>query len=494
MVQPNSGADLLELFDVQQGWIPFLDGYLREATKYRLRFHGPRMDIRFQGIPIPFFQEEGKGYATFLTPFQSGSVQLFVNGQEFSTFVYPDDRKLTEEQFSLMLEEILAEANSCFQLSGLTVHVNASGRNRDITWTQWSYLYGHFHKLKHIFSKIEKQPLRRLDKYTMRMKREKVKHSEQVTLRWMDQRGHGDVIPTIVQNVKTLETRNLYENQVVKQQLQDLYRLLRKYELVGQEDVARKALKYKGIFQRWLNSALMNEVTANNGPYTITQKFRKHPVYRLWYQWFDQLYKHNREDVGFDYSISLKDTFQLYEIWCFMKVVKCVREAGLVSDTSGLYKLTKDGIFLNLAENKESKIRLRGGIGLYFQRVYQFNFPIYHTYTQKMIPNIVLEGETGIIVFDPKYRVPDNLGTALGEMHKYRDGILKRETGERAVHEVYILTPTNDAAAEGMRYFHTDFHDQYGMGAIRVMPGEEDEIFRRKIVESVVKMSKETIY
>jgi hypothetical protein len=55
-----------------------------------------------------------------------------------------------------------------------------------------------------------------------------------------------------------------------------------------------------------------------------------------------------------------------------------------------------------------------------------------------LIPDIV----KGIIVFDPKYRVPGNLGTALGEMHKYRDGILCRETGERAVKEVYILTPT----------------------------------------------------
>ncbi|MEH7096504.1 hypothetical protein [Neobacillus vireti] len=51
--------------------------------------------------------------------------------------------------------------------------------------------------------------------------------------------------------------------------------------------------------------------------------------------------------------------------------------------------------------------------------------------TQRMIPDIVQEGENGLIVFDPKYRVPDNLGPALGEMHKYRDGILKRNNGER---------------------------------------------------------------
>ncbi|WP_284035575.1 DUF2357 domain-containing protein [Neobacillus sp. 114] len=490
MVQPNSGANLLELFDKQQGWIPFLDAYLREATEYKLRFHSTQIDVRFQGIPVPFFQKEGKGFATFITPFQSGSVHVFINGQEFKTFVNPDDRKLTEEQFNLMLEEILSEANSCFQLSGLTTHVNASGRNRDITWTQWSYLDRSIHQLKHIFSKIEKQPLRRLDKYTMMMKREKVQHSEHVTLRWLDLQGHGDEIPSTVQNVKTLETRNLYENQVLKQQLQDLYRLLRKYEVVEHEEVTGKALRYKGIVKRWLNSAFMNEVTANKGPYTITQKFRKHPVYRLWYQWFDQLYKHNREGIGFDYPISLKDTFQLYEMWCFMKVVRILREADRVRDTGGLYRMTKDGIFLNLAENKESKIQLRGGVSLYYQRAYQFNSPTFHTFTQKMIPDIVLEGENGLIVFDPKYRVPDNLGTALGEMHKYRDGILMRDTGERAAQEVYILTPTTDEVSEGMRYFHHDYHDHYGMGAIRVMPGDEDEYLSSKIVGSVKLLSR----
>ncbi|MFC4799402.1 DUF2357 domain-containing protein [Neobacillus sp. GCM10023253] len=490
MVQPNSGANLLELFDKQQGWIPFFGAYLREATEYKLRFHSTQVDVRFQGIPVPFFQKEGKGFATFITPFQSGSVHVCLNGQEFETFVYPDARKLTEDQFNLMLEEILSEANSCFQLSGLATHVNTSGRNRDITWTQWSYLNQSFHQLKHIFSKIEKQPLRRLDKYTMMMKREKVQHSEQVTLRWLDLQGQGNEIPGTVQNVKTLETRNLYENQVLKQQLQDLYRLLRKYEMVEHEEIAGKALKYKGIVQRWLNSSFMNEVTANKGPYTITQKFRKHPVYRLWYQWFDQLYKHNREGIGFDYPISLKDTFQLYEMWCFMKVVRILREGDFVRDTGGLYQMTKDGIFLNLAENKESKIQLQGGVSLYYQRAYQFNSPTFHTFTQKMIPDIVLEGENGMIVFDPKYRVPDNLGTALGEMHKYRDGILKRDSGERAVQEVYILTPTTDEVAEEMRYFQLEFQEQFGMGAIRVVPGAEDEYFHSKIVGSVRQLSR----
>src|SRR3954451_12661181 len=119
MVQPSFGANLLEVFDIQLGWIPLVDVYLKEATEYKLRFHGTQTDVRFQGIPVPFIFKEGVGYATLITPFQSGTIQALINGQKISSFVYPDERKLTETQFSLMLEEILSEANSCFLYSGL---------------------------------------------------------------------------------------------------------------------------------------------------------------------------------------------------------------------------------------------------------------------------------------------------------------------------------------------------------------------------------------
>lgn len=201
---------------------------------------------------------------------------------------------------------------------------------------------------------------------------------------------------------------------------------------------------------------------------SITQKFRKQPVYRLWYKWFDELYKHAHQGIGFDYPIPLKDTFSLYEMWCFMKLVRILREAGMVDDTRGLFKLKQEGFFLDLAENKESRIPLKNGMSLYFQRNYQYNSSPFHTYTQRMIPDIVLEGESELIVFDPKYRVAGNLGTALGEMHKYRDGILHRESGRRAVKSAFILTPGD---GEERRYFQETFHDAYRMGAIPLAPG-----------------------
>jgi predicted component of viral defense system (DUF524 family) len=149
--------------------------------------------------------------------------------------------------------------------------------------------------------------------------------------------------------------------------------------------------------------------------------------------------------------------------------VKCFREKGLLQDSAGIYKSTANGVFLNLSEHNESKVKLNNGMKLYYQRVYQYNSPHFYTFTQMMKPDIVIENGDKLYVLDPKYRVPNNLGTALGEMHKYRDGILHRGTDERAVEQVYILTPTQSDT--DLRYFTKEFQVKYGMGAFALVPG-----------------------
>lgn len=471
----SSGDNRLEIWDAGQGWIDISEAYLTEAAEYKLRYPGDAVKVAFQGVPLPFYKQGEFLYATLLTPFQSGSVKIAVNGKEIESYVYPDHRKLTEEQFNGMIEEILDEANICFQLSGLETQVNTTGRSRDVSWSQWSYIERNFQQLRQLFSKIENRPIRRLQKQHTIIKRERVQRAEQMTLSWLDRKGHGRDIPTHVETNKTYETINLYENQVLKQQIMDLFKLLKNYESV--ETVSAKAKRYKSILQQWLNSPFSREIKENAGAYNITQTFRKHPVYRLWYEWFDKLYKHRREGIGYSYPIALKDTFFLYEMWCYMQIIKILRESNLVTDTRNLFKTTREGLFLNLAENNQSSVELKAGMTLYFQRSYQYNTKTYHTFTQRMIPDIVLEGKEQIIVFDPKYRVAGNLGTALGEMHKYRDGIIHRESGQKAVREVYILTPTSEEQADGMRYFDAEFHEKYGMGAVKMVPsGQNEEI------------------
>ncbi|UTE78494.1 DUF2357 domain-containing protein [Rossellomorea sp. KS-H15a] len=492
MAPLNSGDKSLEIWMSSEGWISFEEAYLTEATEYKLRYEGTEIELRIQGIPILFHKEGGRFFTTLVTPFQSGSVKVFLNGKEYETFIYPDSRKLSEQQFDVMIEEILEESNSCFQLSGLEREVSVSGKSRGASWTQWIYIERSMQPLRQIFDRIEKQPFSRLVKLPNVQKRERVQRVAHTTLNWLDKRGYGETIPLNVETTKTFETVDVYENQVLKKQLFDLTTLLRTYMKVERADISKKAETFHSLIRRWINSPFLQEVSMHQGTYSITQKFRKHPIYRQWYKWFEQLYKHDREGIGFDYPVAMKDTFQLYEMWCFMKIVGILRELNLVEETKGLYKTTESGIFIDLAQNKESRIRLRDGKSLYFQRNYRYNSKEFYTYTQRMIPDIVLECEKEIIVFDPKYRVPGNLGTALGEMHKYRDGIVHRETGGRAVREVYILTPTSDDSVEAMRYFQEGYHDRYRMGALQMVPGAGNKEMHQKILSMVNNLKEDT--
>ncbi|WP_261807826.1 nuclease domain-containing protein [Paenibacillus sp. N3.4] len=164
----------------------------------------------------------------------------------------------------------------------------------------------------------------------------------------------------------------------------------------------------------------------------------------------------------------MKETFALYEIWCYMQLVKVFREKGLLKDSSGLFQIKREGLFLHFAKHNESVVHLKSGMRLSYQRVFQNNSPHFYTFTQRMVPDIVIESGDHLYILDPKYRVATNLGTALGEMHKYRDGILDCSNDERAVQNVFILTPS---ASDELRYFTADFQDRYKMGAIKLTPG-----------------------
>ncbi|WP_206540554.1 hypothetical protein, partial [Mesobacillus campisalis] len=57
-----------------------------------------------------------------------------------------------------------------FQYAGLQRSVNASGLSRSVSWTQWSYLERSFYQLQQLYSKIQEQPLRELQKAALSQK------------------------------------------------------------------------------------------------------------------------------------------------------------------------------------------------------------------------------------------------------------------------------------------------------------------------------------
>ncbi|NHN34409.1 DUF2357 domain-containing protein [Paenibacillus agricola] len=475
MGQHSSGGNFLLRLS-GEAWLPLEEAYLVEASTYEWKYVMTGLEppplIRFCGLPqAPHRLEAHEAYGQLITPFYSGQVTFEINAELFESYIYPDPRKLTQEQYNLMLSEILQEAPLCFNYSEIETGIQADRHSRLLSLAQWSYLQASFAWLASLIRQVVAQPTRVLQAREQQMRRDRVKTVDSQTMGWLERnrrRSASGTVPEIMRSSIREDSYNTYENRVIKRSLVELRHLLKLYGKASPGESATTAELYADKVGYWLREPFFKQVTPYGGAIRISQVFRKHPVYQQCYQWFERLYKHGDERIGLQYSYPLKETFALYEIWCYMQLVKVFREKGMLKNSSRLFQTTHEGLFLHFAENKESVVHLTNGMRIYYQRVYQYNSPHFYTFTQMMKPDIVIETGDHLYVLDPKYRVPANLGTALGEMHKYRDGILLRRNDERAVQNVFILTPVQ---SDELRYFAADFQDRYKMGAIGLTPG-----------------------
>ena len=474
MEQPISGVKLY-IHKNGEPWKLIDEYHLEEGSFYEWKLlNATSTNITFMNMPLSHYPISDGIQGNFTTPFQSGLATFQIDNETIQTYIYPDNRKMTEQQFERMLMDVLEEAVICFQYSGLSKSFSTSGRTRRLSWAQWNYIIRSINTLFQLMNKLKERPLRKLVKNERFVKRENVTTLTIKMEKWLEQnvgRNSQDTIPRVILDTKAEDTVDLYENKVIKRQLFELIRLLNIYIEEGEGDIPQKAEYFKERISYFIKHSFLKNVSEHKGTIAISQVFRKHPIYRQWYNWFTSLYNHQNYNIGFETQLSLLDTFQLYEYWCFMNTVKVFRKKGLLEDTSQLFNVTNEGISLLLAENHESKVRLKGEMSLYYQRVYQYNTRPLYSYTQRMIPDIVLQKGDKLFIFDPKYRVPNNLQMALGEMHKYRDGILHAQTNEKVVEAVFIMTPTKTNFEE-LRFFNKDFHEKYKMGAIRMLPGD----------------------
>ena len=485
MERHNSGVNPEVRSSEENEWISCKEAYFEEGRTYRIRILTDQpMTLVFAGVPQPL-EKRGQGYeASIVMPFYSGKtiIELHtgVGKQEHPVYIYPDHRKITMENYFAMLEEIIREATVCFQETPTFIDVESSGKSRALSWLQWNYIEQCFSDLRKLFATLTNAPMKRLYRRDEMQRREKLKVMEAGTIRWLERQGTVRLedrrsIPEYLMARRTFETCDIYENRMVKTQLMRLRFRLRGYEKITIGEISEKAKEYGAIVNHWLNRSYLKKVGDVQGSLRISQGMKKHPVYSLWHEWFEKLYNFKELSLGLSQPIPVSETYLVYEIWCYMKLVKWFREKGLVKNVRTLYKVDQNQLFLELAKGRRGEVRLVDGRRLIYQRSYQTSASgHFRSYTHMMIPDIVLESEEDIAVFDPKYRVDRNISNAMGEMHKYRDGIIDSE-GRKSVKAAYILTPNRGEESE--RFFRRTYWDTYNMGAFAMnLETEESEM------------------
>lgn len=110
MAQPSIGDKIL-FREINGSWTPLAQAYFSEAMPYNWKINENTVHpLMCQGSPLPYVFRGDNMRGEWTAPFYSGDVTFTYQKEVFKVFVYPDARKITLDQYNLMLAEILEEA------------------------------------------------------------------------------------------------------------------------------------------------------------------------------------------------------------------------------------------------------------------------------------------------------------------------------------------------------------------------------------------------
>lgn len=253
---------------------------------------------------------------------------------------------------------------------------------------------------------------------------------------------------------------------------------------------ARRLRRLARELDRLVRLPLFDGVGAAPPRVTASAIWRGDPRYRR----FQQLYRDMSLGIANIYgnflNMPLARTFDLYELWCFMRLLRAAvqRNGDAPADLSSLFLADSSGLALAASS---IAIPMPGtGLTLCFQRRYREYWRETDgvgSYSRDMQPDIVIEdrgpdasAKLRLIVVDAKYRIGSGLNDALSSAHTYRDAIVREAGGgiEGAVAAAYLLTPEapftgaawRDTRMPG-RLFHPLYRQEFRFGAVTLQPG-----------------------
>jgi PD-(D/E)XK nuclease superfamily/Domain of unknown function (DUF2357) len=222
----------------------------------------------------------------------------------------------------------------------------------------------------------------------------------------------------------------------------------------------------------------------------LSSLFRRDPAYRRFFRLWQDINLGIAAVFGDFLQMPIARTFELYELWCFLRLVR----AGV--ETWGTAGLEKTDLFITDAAGgvtlKRDAVTVPVGAGwkLCFQKQYREFWKEADgrgSYSRVMVPDIVVAGagEEGppsrLIVLDAKYRIEDGLPDALNSIHTYKDALVREADGgkiEGFVNAAYLLAPHLPGAAADYRatplpgrLFHPEYRRSFRFGAVTLRPG-----------------------
>lgn len=331
----------------------------------------------------------------------------------------------------------------------------------------------------------------------------------------------GDLVVNRVLAARKQITYDTNENRFVKfimkatiRKLEDFITRYKKSVKNPEETVLLEADRMIQKVRNVLNTSFLQGVSEYTAAQSMSLVFGMAPGYRELYKYYLMMQRSLSVHGDF-FRISVKDTAQLYEYWCFIKLFTLLKQQyQLVSPD--IIKIDNSGITVTLVKGKQSKACfINPKTGEQITLVYNPGETKTQTVNQK--PDNVLELEkkgTEVsykYVFDAKYRIekepespfyPDpnnNPGPKVDDintMHRYRDSIVyenkvSKFTFEKTMFGAYILFPYDDEELYKEHHFYKSI-ESVNIGGLPFLPGATSLV--QKLLDELISDSKESAF
>ena len=307
----------------------------------------------------------------------------------------------------------------------------------------------------------------------------KVKKIDNRTIKWL-QKHPDNIVPMTAgysavkaPTVKKQITYNTVENQFTKFILKSTVRKLKDFKerytrstKRPEHSVLDSVDSMTNVLNKLINTTFLREVDDYKATQSMSLVFEMAPGYRELYKYYLMMQR-GLSVHGDVFRMSLKDTAQLYEYWCFIKLVALMKRNYRLASPD-VIKVDNTGVTITLVKGKRSEVKFinpRTGETI----TLSYNPGEQNTQTVNQKPDNVLTLEKRgtdvpyMYVFDAKYRIESNPSDSfypdnkpgpkvddINTMHRYRDSIVyennthSRFMFEKKMFGAYVLFPYND--------------------------------------------------
>ena len=342
-----------------------------------------------------------------------------------------------------------------------------------------------YEKLERAIKRIERFPKHSVvTEYNLKNKHKSKVISTKETIKHLRKNNNSNNVVEVRKNTTLDILENQYVKFIIKRILDKIKNVKSNVKIQqGENNKYYTQLEvYEKRLTHHLNTFFKNISDINNNK-SISLVFKMASGYKECYYYYNLLSKALDISSGL-YDISNKKLWNLYEIWCYIKIHSIIKELGYEAKENSIIQSTSNGLTLSLMQNKEAKCIYENDKGKRLELFYNKQYNKLPTTNQRPDTVLCLKGvgkTDRVYIFDAKYRIyVDKSGNIcpmeddINIMHRYRDSIVSKSSINNSFKYesvgAYVMFPCSDEKTfEENKYYKSI--EKVNIGALPMLPG-----------------------